>query len=113
MRQVLVDHARAKTTDKRGGGVRPASLSGGGDGGDGGPAVRLRADPLEVIALSDALVGLDADDPEAATLVKMRAFGGMDPDEIAALLGVGRRTFERRWRVAMADLRARMVGGDG
>src|SRR4051812_38451345 len=105
MRQILVDHARTKTAQKRGGGARAEALS-----DELGIAVHLRADPDEVLALSDALTSFETDDAEAATIVKMRAFAGMECDEIAALLGVSRRTVERRWRYAMAELRTRITG---
>lgn len=75
MRHVLVDHARAKAAEKRGGGVKPVSMS-----NDLDISVRLRQEPEDVLALSDALTSLEADDAEAATIVKMRAFGGMDCD---------------------------------
>ena len=122
MRQVLVDHARAKAAQKRGGGAtgaenaRPLSLS------DPAPfaaaseaagGMRLRADPIDVLVLNDAITSLDADDPEAATIVKMRSFAGMDCDEIAALMNVSKRTIERRWRYAVAELRTRMGDGAG
>ena len=106
MRQILVDHARGKTALKRGGGARADELR-----EDLPASVQLRADPEEVLALSDALESLESENPEAATIVKMRAFGGIECDEIAALLNVSRRTIERRWRFAMADLRTRMAGG--
>lgn len=106
MRQILVDHARAKRAAKRGGGQTVVPILGEAD-----LPVRLRSEPEDVLALSDALSELERDDAEAATIVKMRAFAGMDPEEIAALLGVSKRTIERRWRFAMADLRTRM--GDG
>ena len=103
MRQILVDHARAKAADKRGGGERPASLTVAAE-----LPLKLRSDPADVLALSEAITALEADDAEAATIVKMRAFAGMNAAEIAALLGVSKRTVERRWRFAMADLRVRL-----
>jgi RNA polymerase sigma-70 factor (ECF subfamily) len=107
MRQILVDHARAKTAGKRGGGERPVSLS---DQVESG--VSLKSDPHEVLAMSEAITSLQAEDAEAATIVKMRAFAGMDCAEIAALLGLSKRTVERRWRFALAELRVRLSGGD-
>jgi RNA polymerase sigma factor (TIGR02999 family) len=105
MRQILVDHARSKSAQKRGGGVKADALS------DDLPAsMQLRVDPDEVLALSDALNALELENPEAATIVKMRAFAGIECDEIAALLNVSRRTVERRWRFAMAELRSQMSG---
>jgi RNA polymerase sigma-70 factor, ECF subfamily len=110
MRQILVDHARAKATLKRGGGVRPALLqeefAQDNHGADG--ALTPGMDPVEVLALNDALADLEKQDPNAATVVKMRAFAGMSCEEIAALLNMSKRTIERRWRYALAELRVRM-----
>src|SRR5215471_1349236 len=89
MRQILVDHARARATKKRGGGEHPVSL----DKNDAdeiqpfGHALHLRMDPTQLLDLNDALGNLEKLDPPAATIVKMRAFAGMNLDEIAALLG--------------------------
>ena len=66
-------------------------------------------DPIKVLALNEALEGLERQDPDAATIVKMRTFAGMNCDEIAALLNTSRRTIERRWRYAMAELRVRLA----
>ncbi len=108
MRQILVDHARARSADKRGGGQRAQSLT-----EDMSFAVRLRAEPEEILSLSDALTAFEQEDAEAATIVKMRAFAGMEPEQIAALLGVSKRTVERRWRYAMAVLKSRIDGEAG
>jgi RNA polymerase sigma factor (TIGR02999 family) len=107
MRQILVDHARAKTAQKRGDGAKAESLS-----EDLHFSVQLRADPAEILSLSEALTALEEEDEDAATIVKMRAFVGMECDEIAALLGVSKRTVERRWRYAMAELRAKLSDED-
>jgi RNA polymerase sigma factor (TIGR02999 family) len=112
MRQVLVDHARAKATHKRGDGSRALSLSDPAPFAAASEQMKLRADPIDVLALNDAITSLEADDPEAAIIVKMRSFAGMDCEQIAALLNVSKRTIERRWRYAMAELRTRMAGAD-
>lgn len=104
MRQILVDYARARAAQKRGGGVRPEPL----DAERLSQAVQLRMDPLQLLALNDALDDFQKHDPDAAAVVKMRTFAGMDCEEIAALLNLSRRTVERRWRYAMAELRARL-----
>lgn len=104
MRQILVDHARARAAQKRGGGVRPDSL----EGDRLSQAVQLRMDPLQVLALSEALDELEKQDASAASIVKLRTFAGMSCDEIAALQNLSRRTVERRWRYAMAELRVRL-----
>lgn len=110
MRQILVDHARAKSTLKRGGGVRPASLQDDQAWSDDafGNALTLRMDPAQILDLNDALADLEKQDSAAATVVKMRTFAGMSCEEIAALLNTSKRTIERRWRYAMAELRIRL-----
>ncbi len=104
MRRVLVDHARKKQAEKRGGGFRPDQLD-----TQSTAALRLRAEPETVLSLNEALGALEQADAQTATIVKLRAFAGMDCDEIAALLGLSRRSVERRWRFAMADLRTRLT----
>jgi RNA polymerase sigma factor (TIGR02999 family) len=111
MRQILVDHARARATQKRGGGSTPESLDAT-DAEEPAQAVQLRMDPLEIIALSDALNEFEKQDPGTAQIVKLRTFAGMDCQEIGALLGLSKRTVERRWRYAMAELRLRLSDVD-
>jgi RNA polymerase sigma factor (TIGR02999 family) len=111
MRQILVDHARARAAAKRGGGQRRVSMDDRDVAGDAGPfgrALQLRMDPTQVLAINDALADLEKQDSQVAAVVKMRTFAGMDCQEIAALLGASRRTVERRWRYAMAQLRLRL-----
>lgn len=104
MRQILIDHARAKAAQKRGGGAVVGSL----DDSQAEEAAELRMEPAQLLALNEALTHFEQLEPEAAAIVKMRTFVGMECDEIAALLGTSRRTVERRWRYAMAELRARL-----
>jgi RNA polymerase sigma factor (TIGR02999 family) len=111
MRQILVDHARARAAKKRGGGEKRVSLDDQDDAAANEPfgrAVQLRMDPVQLLAINEALDDLEKVDRDAAQIVKMRTFAGMNPDEIAALLGASRRTVERRWRYAMAELRVRL-----
>lgn len=108
MRQILIDHARAKAAQKRGAGGRPVSL----DDIEADDPVDLRMDPDELLGLNEALEAFERDEPEAASIVKLRTFAGMDCEEIAALVGSSKRTVERRWRYAMAELRSR-IEGDG
>src|SRR4051794_36991574 len=110
MRQILVDHARAKATLKRGSGLRPTSLQEelARDDCESGDALALGMGPDQVLELNDALANFEKTDPELATVVKMRAFAGMNCEEIAALLNTSKRTIERRWRYALAELRVRL-----
>lgn len=100
MRRILVDKARSKLAQKR-----------------GGAAVREAIDvdvlaqdvrPDDVIAIHDSLEELASHNPLAAELVKMRYFGGFSLDEAADVLGIGRTTAYRLWIFARAWLRSQM-----
>jgi RNA polymerase sigma-70 factor, ECF subfamily len=97
MRQVLVDRARARQADKRGGDWQRVTLTGVASGGE--------AD-VDVLALEAALAELEALEPRHAEVVTLRFFGGLTVDEIAAHLGVSRSTVEADWRKARAFLAA-------
>jgi RNA polymerase sigma-70 factor (ECF subfamily) len=104
MRQVLVDHERARRRDKRGGaGLRQdlhtALLS-----SDSGPA------PVEVdlLDLDQALSDLGELDARQARVVELRYFGGLEVEEVAEVLGVSRSTVERDWRAARSWLWRRL-----
>lgn len=99
MRQVLVDHARAKGRHKRGGGDVKISLS-----SDALPIVATGADALDVLVLDDSLSRLEAEHHRAARVVEERVFGGLTVDEIASLHDVSRSTVEADWRFARAWL---------
>ena len=103
MRRILVDHARARDADKRGGGRRPVALD------DVLEAFAER--DLDVLELSDAVEKLGAVDPELARLVELRFFAGLTIAETAAALGVSTPTVERHWRVARLWLAREL--GDG
>jgi RNA polymerase sigma factor (TIGR02999 family) len=100
MRQVLVDNARARQSDKRGGGREPVTLTAQVDAGE-------RA-AFEVLALDQLLESLRMADERAAQLVELRYFGGYSETEIAAMLGISERTLRRDWRKARAFLLAEM-----
>lgn len=97
MRQILVDHARARAAAKRGGAVLAVTL---GEGDAPAP------EPTEeVLALDEALGRLTALDPDQARVVELRYFGGLTIAETAAALGVSPATVKREWAVASAWLR--------
>lgn len=96
MRQVLVEAARRRLADKRGGGALHVTLD------DAAAA----ATPREVLALHDALEQLAALSPRQAAVVEQRFFGGLGVAEIAEELGVSESTVEREWRAARAWLGA-------
>jgi RNA polymerase sigma factor (TIGR02999 family) len=92
MRQVLVDHARRRVAQKRGGAACRVPLT-------PDTAVR-RDDPGAVLAVDEALSSLSRVDPALAEVVELRYFGGLDEAETAAHIGVSLRTVSRRWQVA-------------
>lgn len=91
IRRILVDHARGKGRDKRGGGLRRVTLSGVGS---------AAAPNVDLIDLDDALSRLAEIDERDARIVEMRFFAGLTPDEIAATLGISERTVRRQWNYA-------------
>jgi RNA polymerase sigma factor (TIGR02999 family) len=104
MRRILVDHARARLTAKRGGGIAPITLAGVQDGGGDG------AEEVDLLALHEALERLAALDPEQARLVELRYFGGLTIEETAGALGVSAATVKREWALARAWLRRELAG---
>jgi RNA polymerase sigma-70 factor (ECF subfamily) len=107
MRRILVDHARAHGTIKRGG------------GGGEKQATRLDAAvaliqerAIDLEALDEALVRLAEIDAQKARIVELRFFGGMSVEEAAEVLGVSSRTVERDWTMARAWLRGHIGRGD-
>ncbi len=101
MRRILVDHARSKNREKRGGGDSPLALS------EAMTLYQKRA--VDLSALDDALTRLAAFDAGKARLVELRFFGGLSMDDAAALLDVPLRTLEREWTTARAWLRKEIL----
>lgn len=98
MRRVLVDHARARDSKKRGGGRRAVALP---------DAIAPETSPdsgVDILALDEALAALARLDEESVRVVEMRFFAGMELDAIAAHLGVSERTVRRHWVYAKAWL---------
>jgi RNA polymerase sigma factor (TIGR02999 family) len=102
MRQVLVDHARRRGADRRGGGVPPLRIS------LVDPGMEIPLDDL--VALDQALDELEEQDPRLRTVVEYRYFAGLNDSEIAACLGVTRRTVQRDWSRARSWLNRRIYG---
>jgi RNA polymerase sigma factor (TIGR02999 family) len=96
MRSVLVDHARARNAEKRGGGVKPVTLT------DSVPIGEGLA--IEFLDLEDALADLENSDGRAVRVVELLYFGGLTAREAAEVLDVSPRTVERDWRFARAWL---------
>jgi len=96
MRRILVDAARARGREKRGGTIQPFSLL------DSIDAPLERS--AELIALDDALQDLAQLDPRKARVVEMRFFGGLSVEETAAVLNISPQTVMRDWKLARAWL---------
>jgi RNA polymerase sigma factor (TIGR02999 family) len=102
MRRILVDHARSRKRDKRGGENEDLPLD---------DATRASSDgqPIDLVALDEALKNLETFDERQARIVELKYFGGMTLDEAADLLGVSRATVRRDWQVAKAWLRRQLM----
>jgi RNA polymerase sigma-70 factor (ECF subfamily) len=108
MRQILVDDARLRAAQKRGGGERPARLHRSADLVD-----RTCADPLTVLALHEALTKLAEQYPELIQIVELHHFGGWDLKDIAEdILHLPYIAVRRRWAMAKALLHREIGGGD-
>lgn len=68
-------------------------------------------DPLEILALDEALVELERTDPDGAQIAELRCIGGMTHTEIASILSVSLRTVERKWALARSRLSLAMRTG--
>lgn len=102
MRQILVDHARRRGRQKRGGGWGRLSLD----------ELNLRSpsdDDTALSTLNRALERLAASHPEKATIVEMHFFAGFKLEECAEMLGVSVRTISRGWAFAQAWLAREMT----
>jgi RNA polymerase sigma factor (TIGR02999 family) len=104
MRRVLVDYARARHADFRGGGQRPAAL-------DNLLNVHAPMPDKTVLDLDAALTRLEVMSQRAAKVIEMRFFGGLTESEVAEALGVTRRTVNRDWEMARAWLYGQLGRG--
>lgn len=101
MRHILVDHARAKSSEKRGGGVQKVSFN---------EAVTEAASrSAQLLALDEALKELERLDRRKGQIIEMRFFGGMSLEETAVALGISTATVSREQRMAEAWLQSRML----
>jgi RNA polymerase sigma factor (TIGR02999 family) len=100
MRNVLVDHARARNAAKRGERRRRVTLD---------ESLAEDADAERVLVIDDALGRLGEIDPELAQIVELRFFAGLTAEESAAALGTSLRSVERGWRTAKAWLASAMA----
>ena len=101
MRRILVDQARKKRSEKRGGGAPRFTVS---------EADRVvLPDPDTLLTVDEALTKLASDDPAAAEIARLRLFAGLSIDEAADALGISRATAFRDWAYARAVLTAALT----
>lgn len=101
MRRILVDHARAKSRDKRGGDLQRVELE---------ENLLGREQPNEdILALNEAIIKLQDLDPRQAQIVELRFFGGMTVQQVAEAIGVSKRTVELEWKMVRAWLRKELA----
>jgi RNA polymerase sigma-70 factor, ECF subfamily len=105
MRAVLVEHARRRAADRRGGGRRRVPLDRVLD--------YFHEQELDVIAVHEALERLAERNERQAQVMTLRYFGGFTVPEVAESLGVSVVTVERDWRLARAWLGGQLRGGSG
>jgi RNA polymerase sigma factor (TIGR02999 family) len=104
MRRVLVDHARERAAEKRGGGLRHVTLD---------DALAIGAsNQIDILAVDDALNRLAAIDPDQVRIVELRFFGGLTIEETAEVLGWSSGSVKREWQVAKAWLQRDISGGN-
>jgi RNA polymerase sigma factor (TIGR02999 family) len=99
MRRILVDQARLRRAEKRGGGWERVTLA-------GDEAAAAGPDPIDVLSLHESLERLAAFDPQQERIVELRYFGGLTIEETAEVLGVSDATVVREWTIAKAWLQA-------
>jgi RNA polymerase sigma-70 factor (ECF subfamily) len=105
MRRILVDHARTRQRDKRGGNAQKLPLD---------EFMNLsQGRAADLVALDDALKGLAELDRRKSRVVELRFFGGLSVEETAEVLGVSPQTVLRDWKLAKAWLYQEIRKGDG
>lgn len=101
MRNLLVDHARARKFVKRGGGLQRIAIE--------DLQVSAQANEIDVLELHEALIDLAENDERKAKIVELRYFGGLSVEEAAEVLGVSAITIKREWLKAKAWLYERLT----
>lgn len=107
MRRILLDDARQRLREKRGGGAVPLDVH------DVDPASGSSIDPADVLAVDRALGDLERLDPDQARIVELRFFGGLTIEETAEVLGISPATVKREWAVAKGWLYQALTNGHG
>ena len=99
MRELLVERARARAAQKRGGSRVRVGIN---------DEIAIEDEGMDVIMLNDALDRMNEIDPELGRIVELRFFGGLSIEETAAALECSTATIKRGWRLARAWLRREM-----
>ena len=100
MRRILIENARRRNAQKRGGGADHTALA--------ESRISVPAKPDELLAVDEALEKLGKSDAQSAELVKLRFFVGLTQTEIAETLGISRREADRIWAFARVWLKSEM-----
>jgi RNA polymerase sigma factor (TIGR02999 family) len=98
MRKILIDHARSKNAEKRGGGKAALAITNVAD-------LATEEDPAGIIALDDAMARLETVDSQAAAIVRLRFYAGLNEEAVAQALDISVRTVRRDWAFARGWLR--------
>lgn len=101
MRRILVDHARRRRAEKRGGAWQRVTLS-------SLDAIAGEQRPVDVLALHESLERLSTFDRQQERIVELRYFGGLTIEETAEVVGISEATVVREWTIAKAWLRAQL-----
>lgn len=106
MRRILIDHARRRGAEKRGGQLRRFV--------DIGCVADLARDDnsMEILALDDAISRLEEEDARAAAVVRLRFYAGLAGDQVAEVLGISPRQVDREWAYARAFLLRELFPND-
>jgi RNA polymerase sigma factor (TIGR02999 family) len=100
MRRILVDHARSKKRDKRGGGRKKLSL-------EEGLTLTTNSDE-DVLAVEELMEDLREQDPRLAQIVELRFYGNMTVPEVAVAMGMSTRWVEKQWTLIKAWVRGQL-----
>ncbi len=100
MRQILVERARARHAQKRGGVQRAVTLE--------DRMLRQEQNSIDLLELDEALTALAALDPKQAEVVELRFFAGLTVEETAEVMGISPATVKRWWTLSKAWLRREM-----
>jgi len=103
MRQIIVDHARARLRDRRGGGAVKVDLD-----ALESQSFAIEDNALHIVGLSEAMERLGTMDARMEKVVELRIFGGLEVEEVAEVLGISAPTVKRDMRAALAFLKSQL-----